>query len=48
MAEDNHFPRDAIFIKFGRFQAGAFGRLAIIALIGLAVVYLAGKGLNAW
>jgi hypothetical protein len=40
---DDPFPRDAIFIKCGRFQAGAFGRLAILALLVLAAAGLAGR-----
>jgi hypothetical protein len=35
---DNQFPDDAIFVKWGRFQAGVFGRLAIVAIIVLAIV----------
>jgi len=37
---DDQFPKDALFIKLGRFQAGAFGRLAIIALTLVVVLFL--------
>jgi hypothetical protein len=38
---DDPFPKDALFIKWGRFQAGAFGRLAIIALITILLLAIA-------
>jgi hypothetical protein len=45
---DDPFPRDALFIKFGRFQAGAFGRLAILALMGLAAGFMVGRAFGLW
>lgn len=45
---DDPFPRDAIFVKFGRFQAGAFGRLAIVALLAVVGVLLIGRALGWW
>ena len=45
---DHQFPRDALFIKLGWFQAGAFGRLAIIVLGLLIVGYFAGKAAGWW
>jgi hypothetical protein len=32
---DDHIPHDALFIQWGRFKAGASGRTAILALVGL-------------
>jgi hypothetical protein len=37
MIADPH-PRDALYIKIGAFEAGAFGRTAIAALIIIAAV----------
>jgi hypothetical protein len=38
----DQFPRDALFIQWGRFRAGASGRTAIVGLLSLiAVVVLA-------
>jgi hypothetical protein len=31
-------PRDAIFIKWGRFQIGVFGKLAIVAVLLLVMM----------
>lgn len=45
---DDPFPRDAIFIKWGRFQAGAFGRLAIAAVIVILALAVAGRALGLW
>lgn len=44
MADDN--PRDAVYVKFGRFQAGAYGRLGIIALV--TIMLTAAKYLHVW
>jgi hypothetical protein len=41
-------PRDAIFIKCGRFQIGAFGRLAISSLLVVAIMIFAGRLLALW
>jgi hypothetical protein len=35
------FPADALFIRWGRFHAGASGRVAMIAAVAAAVVALA-------
>jgi hypothetical protein len=32
-----HLPPDAIFIRWGKFEAGAFGRPAIVAFIVLVM-----------
>lgn len=45
---DNQFPKDAIFIKWGRFQAGATGRLAVTALVLVIVAVLAGYAFGFW
>jgi hypothetical protein len=41
------FPRDAIFIKIGKFQVGAFGRLAVVLAVALTVIFL-GHLFGAW
>jgi hypothetical protein len=33
-------PRDALFIRLGSLQAGAYGRLAVVLLALVALVYL--------
>lgn len=43
MADDHH---DAVFIRFGQFQAGAYGRLGIFALI--AILLTATRYFNLW
>jgi hypothetical protein len=45
---DDPFPREALFIKWGRFQAGAFGRLAILALLGIVAALIAGRAFGLW
>jgi hypothetical protein len=47
MANDP-FPPIAIFIRFGDFQAGAFGQLAIIALLVLAAGFFFGRYRKLW
>jgi hypothetical protein len=37
----NHFPPDALFISWGGFQVGAFGRFAVGALIMIMLLLLA-------
>jgi hypothetical protein len=41
-------PRDAIFIKWGKFQAGASGKWAITALIVAITFGLVGRALALW
>jgi hypothetical protein len=31
----DHIPLDSLFIQWGRFRAGASGRTAVLALVGL-------------
>jgi hypothetical protein len=45
---DEQFPRDAIFISFGRFQAGAFGKLAIAAFVILIIGMIGARALGIW
>jgi hypothetical protein len=45
---DELFPRDAIFITFGKFQAGAFGKLAIGAFVILIVGIISARSLGIW
>jgi len=46
MSEIDPHSRNAIFIKYGRFQAGAYGWLGIVALV--AVFLLLARYLNLW
>ena len=41
------FPRDAIFIKIGKFQVGAFGKLGVVLAAALSA-YVVGRFLGAW
>jgi hypothetical protein len=41
-------PRDGLFLKIGPLQAAAYGRLAVVVLGMLVVIYLAGHGLAWW
>jgi hypothetical protein len=45
---DDPIPRDALFIKFGRFQAGASGPIGILALIAVAMGFMAGRAWGLW
>lgn len=45
---DDPFPKDAIFIKWGRFQAGIFGRLAIVGIIAILALLVAGRVFGLW
>jgi hypothetical protein len=45
---DDPFPRDAIFIKWGRFQAGIVGRLAIAAVVVAMMIAAAGRAMGLW
>lgn len=31
------FPKDAIFVRWGRFQAGLIGRPAILTMLGIVI-----------
>lgn len=42
------FPRDAIFIRYGRLTIGAFGRLAVAGLLTFGTAAIAGHMLNWW
>jgi len=42
------FPKDAIFVKWGRFQAGVFGRLAIVSVIMILALIVIGRALSLW
>jgi hypothetical protein len=37
---NTHLPNDVIFIKCGRFQAGAFGRLAVASLVTIGSIVI--------
>jgi hypothetical protein len=45
---DDPFPKDAIFIKWGRFQAGIVGRLAIITVPLALVLAIAARFAGLW
>jgi len=45
---DDPFPKDAIIIRWGRFQAGIVGRLAIIAVLTVIVIAGAGRVVGLW
>jgi hypothetical protein len=47
METEDH-PRDAIFIKWGRFQIGAFGRLAILTILLLVILIFLGRSMSLW
>jgi len=40
MSTSDHSPRDALFIRWGKFEAGAFGRPAVIGLSLISLVIL--------
>lgn len=44
----NQIPRDAIFIKWGLFQASISGRLAIIAVMAGGLLFFVGRYLGVW
>ena len=41
-------PRDAIFVKWGRFQIGAFGKLAILTVLLLATMIFLARAFSMW
>jgi hypothetical protein len=45
---DDPFPKDAIFIKWGRFQAGIVGRLAIAAVVMVLMIAAGGRAVGLW
>jgi hypothetical protein len=41
-------PRDAVFVRWGRFQIGAFGKFAIFTVLVLAVLVFLARLVPMW
>jgi hypothetical protein len=41
-------PPDGIFIKWGEFQIGAFGKLAIVTVLLVTVMFFVARLLSMW
>ena len=40
--------RDGFFIRVGRFEAGAYGRIGVVVLAVALIALLVGRGMGAW
>ena len=40
--------RDGLFIRVGRFEAGAYGRIGVLVLAVALIALLVGRGMGAW